>query len=286
LLRTAEAPTSVGVRLQACVVASLLFVPSVAHAVDPFEIQVYDGNANDPGAYGLELHVNSVWRGLKDANGPELPQHHATHFTFEPSLGITPWWELGMYLQTALLPDGSLDWAGIKLRTKFVSPPKWSKHTRLGLNFELGLLPERFDRGRWGVEIRPIVAWENDHWLLALNPIVDLTLTRPELDDGPSFQPAAMALYQWKDLVSIGFEYYANLGPIADLSPWQKQEQYVYEVVNVLSIEHFELNIGFGQGITDASNPFVAKTILGYTWGEPDKAIARARVPMQIGSRR
>lgn len=261
-------------------------LPRLAHATDPFEIQVYDGTANDPGAYGLELHTNSVWSGLKDANAPELPQHHVTHFTLEPSLGLFPWWELGLYLQSALLPDGSFDWAGVKLRSKFVTPPKWSKHVRLGANFELGLLPERFDRGRWGVELRPIAAWENDHWLLAVNPIVDMTLTQPELSDGPSLQPAAMALYQFKDKVNLGLEWYASFGPFAAPYAWKKQEQYVYEVVNVLCIDHFELNIGFGQGLTESSNTFVAKTIVGYTWGEKD-APKTAQVPTKlVGARR
>jgi hypothetical protein len=40
----------------------------------------------------------------------------------EPAIGITDWWEAGFYLQTALLADGSFDYAGSKLRTKFVIP--------------------------------------------------------------------------------------------------------------------------------------------------------------------
>jgi hypothetical protein len=260
--------------------------PAAARAVDPFEVQVYDGTANDPGAFGLELHVNSVWRGLKEQNGPELPQNRVTHFTLEPSIGVAKWWELGLYLQAGLLPDGSFDWAGIKLRSKFVTPPKWHKHVRLGTNVELALLPEKFDRGRWGFELRPIAAWENDSWLLAINPIVDLTLTQPDLAEGPTFQPALMALYQFKDRVSLGIEYYANFGPFSRLYDWKKQEQYIYEVVNVLTIDHFELNIGFGQGLTESSNTFVAKTILGYTWGEKNEPKA-ARIPGRlVGARR
>ncbi len=263
-----------------------MLLPSVALATDPFEIQVYDGTANQKGAFGLELHVNSVFRGLRENNGPELAQNRVTHFTFEPSFGLTSWWELGMYLQAALLPDGSLDYAGIKFRSKFVSPPKWHKRWRLGANFELGLLPERFDRGRYGIEIRPIAAWENDHWLFAVNPIVDLTVTRPDVEEGPAFQPAAMALYVFKDRVSLGLEYYANFGPFAKPLPLSKQEQYIYEVVNLLTIDHFELNIGFGQGLTESSNSFVAKTVLGYTWGEKDEPKTVLVRPLPLTSKR
>jgi hypothetical protein len=66
--------------------------------------------------------------------------------------------------------------------------------------------------------------------------------------------------------VSFGIEYYANPGPFSGFLPWQQEEQYVYEVVNLLSVPHFELNAGVGEGLTNASNRLVFKTILGYAW--------------------
>jgi hypothetical protein len=68
-----------------------------ARAVDPFEIEVYDGEANEPGAPGLELHANAVPSGRRESIAPELPLNHQSHFTLEPSLGLLPWWELGGY---------------------------------------------------------------------------------------------------------------------------------------------------------------------------------------------
>jgi len=68
------------------------------------------------------------------------------------------------------------------------------------------------------------------------------------------------------EAVSVGVEYYANLGPFSGLLPWREQEQYVYEVFNLLAVKHFELNVGVGEGLTDGSNRLVLKTILGYVW--------------------
>ena len=124
----------------------VLFTTRRAAAVDPFEIQVYDGTANNPGVPGIELHVNRVFDGVRTALPPELPMHHQSHFTLEPSLGVLPFLELGGYFQTALNADGSFDYAGTKLRAKLVTPPGWHEHVRLGLNTELSLLPERYDR--------------------------------------------------------------------------------------------------------------------------------------------
>jgi hypothetical protein len=241
-------------------------MPRRALAVDPFEIQVYDGTANAPGVFGLELHTNAVVRGTTDDAAPELPQNHQVHFTLEPSIGIFPWWEVGGYFQTAITANGSFNYAGVKLRSKFVTPRRWDAHWRLGLNLEISLLPQTFDRDEWGAEIRPIVAWENSHLMFVINPIVDASLAGVDYRAGPTFEPAATAVYKFDNRVSLGFEYYADLGPFSAILPVSKQEHYIYEVVNLLAVRDLELNIGFGEGLTEASNRFVAKVILGYSF--------------------
>jgi hypothetical protein len=251
-----------------------LLLPGSARAVDPFEIQVYDGTANAPGVPGLELHVNRVFDGVRSAEPPELPPHHQTHLTLEPSFGVTPFWELGAYLQSALLGDGSFDYAGAKLRSKFVSPPGWHEHLRIGLNLELSILPRRFDRSGEATELRPILAWESRAFLFALNPIVGIALASPGWREGPSFEPALMALYKWREQLAFGIEYYADLGAFASgFQPWSRQEHYLFEAVNLTSIPRLELNLGIGEGLTAASNSLIVKMIVGYAWEpSPPKA--------------
>jgi hypothetical protein len=239
----------------------------LARATDPFEIQVYDGTANAPGVPGLELHINTVPIGLKTAPSPEYPENAQTHFTLEPSLGLFRWWELGGYFEMALRGDEAFDYAGVKLRNKFVTPPGWNAHWRLGLNIEFSLVPQTYDRGRWANELRPIVAWESTQLAFAFNPIVDTSFAGPDASAGPSLEPCVSLAYKVHEAVSFGVEYYANLGPFSSgFRPWQEEEQYVYEVVNLLSVPHFELNAGVGEGLTNASNRLVFKTILGYAW--------------------
>ncbi|MFI5307976.1 MAG: hypothetical protein ACHQ53_11515 [Polyangiales bacterium] len=252
-----------------------LLAPAAAHAADPFEIQVYDGTSNAPGVPGLELHANRVMSGVKTADAPELPSNHQTHLTLEPSLGVTHSWELGAYLQSALLADGRFDFAGAKLRSKLVSPPGWDPHWRIGVNVELSYLPPKFERSRTGLELRPIAAWENDHWLFAANPIIGLALGRPGRSDGPTFEPALMALYKWPGSISAGIEYYSDLGAVGrGFSSWSQQAHYLFEVVNLLAVERVELNLGVGEGLTHASDPITIKLIAGYAW-EPEHTAPR-----------
>jgi hypothetical protein len=244
--------------------AALILATRVAAAGDPFEIQVYDGTANDPGVPGLELHLNDWATGSQPTTPPEAPLRGQFHATLEPSLGITPFWELGAYLQGAVRTDiGEVDWAGAKLRSKFVTPPSWDPHWRLGLNLEVSYLPSAYDHDQWGSEIRPIVAWHDAKWLFVINPILDQPLAGADASQGPIFAPAAKGAYTIGP-VAVGLEYYATLGPLTAIPPWRHETQQVFEVIDLVSIPHFELNAGVGEGLTADSAGVVLKMILGY----------------------
>jgi len=235
-----------------------------SRAIDPFEIQVYDGTANAPGSPGLELHLNRVIIGVRTAEPPELAPYHQSHATLEPSLGVLPWWEIGGYFQATLRAEGTLDYSGVKLRSKFVVPEGTFSQLRLGLNLELSALPERYEAGRWGAEVRPIVAWENSDWLLAVNPILGVSFS--DLSAGPDLEPAAMAKLKVAQVFAIGLEYYASLGSLGQLDTLHDQRHYLYETIDLLSLPHFELNLGLGEGLTRSSNGLTSKLILGYAW--------------------
>jgi hypothetical protein len=241
---------------------ALALAPRAARALDAFEIQVYDGTANPAGVPGVELHANGVASGQTTAPPPELPPNHQVHLTLEPSFGVTSWWELGGYLQTALLDTGAYDFAGVKLRSKLVTAPAWWARGRLGLNVEVSWLPARFEAERWGLEMRPIVAWEVARLRFAVNPIVDVSLTGGAV----TFEPAALALFELPGVASAGIEYYAALGALTGFAALRDEEHYLFEVVNVLVVRNFEINAGVGQGLTAASNALVGKVILGYVF--------------------
>lgn len=230
--------------------ALIAAAPGEARALDAFEIQVYDGTADPPGAGGLELHVNGVPVGLTTAEPPERAPNHQTHFTLEPSLGVLPFWEIGAYLQTALLSDGAFDFAGVKLRSKFVTPPGWRQHLRLGCNLELSYVPAAFEAQRWGGEIRNIAAWESARWMFAVNPIIEVSFQGQPL----AFAPAATAVFKFLPSASAGFEYYGD---------FTVRAHYLFQVINIWT-RAIEVNVGVGEGLTSPSNGLVAKLILGY----------------------
>lgn len=255
-------------------VLAMLAAAAVARpcaAIDPFELQVYDGTANRPGVPGLELHLNAWPTGNRDYSPPEAPLHGQLHATLEPSLGILPFWELGMYLQLAVRADvGAVDWAGAKFRSKFVTPANWDPHWTLGVNLEVSYLPATYDSERWGSEVRPILAWHDTDWFFAFNPILDQALTAPNAALGPSFEPALKGARRVGP-VALGLEYYASIGPLSAPEPWKKQDQRLFECGDLLSIERFELNTCLGEGLNEKSRGLVVKLVTGWVFDKPSQ---------------
>jgi hypothetical protein len=225
-----------------------------ATATDRFEIQVYEGDINEPGQVGLELHSNVV--------SPRLPGQGLWRNTFEPSFGVLSWWELGAYFQVAAATSAvETYFGGFKLRSKFVVPRARTGDFVLGLNLELGRGGAALGEPDWDTEFRPILGYARGRLLLAINPIFGWAVTGHR-HRAPDFEPAAKARWQALSHVGLGVEYYAGLGLTSHPLPRAEQEHVVYVVADVLDAS-FDLNLGVGRGLTEAVDPWTFKLILG-----------------------
>src|SRR3981189_3023116 len=166
-------------------VVVLLFA-GAARAQDAFEIQVYDASTAPALTPGLEVHLNGFLHGSKQISpAGELPTKHVVHATLEPHLGLTDWLEAGAYLQSALRPDGTYDYAGTKLRMKarLLEPAFGGLY--LALNGERSWIPPGDEAAGRGGELRPILEAHSGRLGLWLNPIVSFELHggfHPELE--------------------------------------------------------------------------------------------------------
>jgi hypothetical protein len=246
--------------------AASLVRASPAWAVDPFEIQVYEGDINEPLQPGLELHTNFVAAGRKTSAFPsEVVPDGTLHVTLEPSFGVLEWWELGAYLQLATAPARSqAHFGGFKLRTKFVVPQRRTGAWTLGLNIEVGRGVAVLGSDEWDTELRPIIAWQRGRWFAAVNPIFGWALSGPT-SAVPEFDPCAKARFDAGHHLGFGLEYYAGLGRLSAIPALERQEHFVYLVADLLD-GPVELNVGVGRGLTAASDAWTVKVIAGKTF--------------------
>jgi hypothetical protein len=260
----------------ALLATAVLAVAAPALALDRFEIQVYQSDINEPGQFGLETHLNYTVKGSAEPEFPgQVPPNHVGRITFEPAVGVTEWLELGAYLQLMFAPGGDARYGGWKLRAKFVVPERISGSWMLGLNVELGRVPEWVEQEQWANEFRPILGWKGGRWLVSVNPIIGYALTGPDAFR-PDLEPCAKVAFDTRLGFSVGVEYYASLGFVNDLLPASEQEHLLFGVVDLVprspeppvgSPAHgspWELNVGVGGALTSAPGPHViVKAIVG-----------------------
>ena len=153
----------------------MLGVSAPAFAVTD-EIQVYTGDIEPEGIFGLTWHNNYTAQGLKAPDYPGgLVDNHTYSSVTEWAYGVTPWFEAGLYLP--LFADSSNQgWSynGFKLRALFVQPDNAEKDFYYGVNFEFSWNQKQWDTQVNTGEIRPIIGWRfGDGWSITFNPIVD-----------------------------------------------------------------------------------------------------------------
>ncbi len=254
-------------RLRALAVVIVLLMAGVAELRADDEIQVYNAEINEPGKWSVQSHMNYAIVGRKQPDFPGgLIPNHTLEGTPEFAYGVTPWFEFGFYLPYAVDRDGFHSNAG-KVRFLFVTPDAAKRDFWYGINFEFGYATTKFSETRWNMEVRPIIGWTFGDYELIFNPIVEAGFG----DKGDAlFTPAArFAKKIGKDL-SIGIEYYADLGPIGHILPVKEQGHNVFGVVD-FKIADVDVNFGIGYGLTEGSDRWLAKMILSkdLDFGEP-----------------
>ncbi len=229
----------------------------------PDEIQVYTEEMNDPGEFGLELHVNYALKGAKEAGfAGEMPGHHVLQLTPEFSYGVTKTWEAGLYLPIAISPAGDIYNNGLRLRMKYIAPREEGTHFFWGFNTEWGYATRRVSESYWGMELRPIIGYRDDAWLLSFNPILNLNLSS-NVSRAPQFEPALKVTHAAGDGIQAGFEYYGEYGPLHQLLPADQSGHALYAVMDIARGE-LDVNIGIGHGFSESPDKWVAKAIIAF----------------------
>jgi hypothetical protein len=257
-------------RIRPVIVAATLLAALPAFAMDKFEIQVYQGEHNDPGQASTELHSNYTVRGHEVAAYPgETPPDSVLRLTLEPALGITDWLELGAYLQTMVSPDHGAQFGGWKLRTKIILPARLGLPVVLGINVEIGRVPKAVEEEGWANEFRPIIGLPLGQLTLTFNPLFGFALTGPEAGK-PDFEPAGKIKWNTSLGFAFGLEHYAALGRFDQGFVGLRQQEHVTFVAFDLepapgqSESDWELNVAVGRSLTDATpQRWLVKAIVG-----------------------
>jgi hypothetical protein len=224
------------------------------------EIQVYNAQIAEPGVINLTLHDNYTPDGLK---APAFPggvvPDHALNGVPEWALGVTPWFEAGLYLPLYTLTDtDKFELDGFKLRTLFVDPHAADKPFFYGANFEFSFNTRHWDQSKYTSEIRPIVGWRFGRWDLIVNPIVDNSWKGLSRLD---FAPEDRIDYNISKIWVVGVEEYDDFGQLRDFYHGAQQSHQLFAVVD-FNGQPINVELGAGVGLTSGTDGLVIKLIL------------------------
>jgi hypothetical protein len=249
----------IGNRLRS-VLAILISAGSLdSYAGGDDEIQVYTDQINGKGNYGWELHQNWVPTGnnVPEYTGDSPAQGQIRH-TSEFSYGLADNWEIGAYLPV-LLRNGNVSLEGGKGRIKFLD--HLNDRTFYGLNVEYGYDSARSAQNHWNTELRPIIGYRDDNWLVGFNPVVGVS-TSGKGAWQPTFEPQIKVAHSVGNGYMLGVEHYADLGAFSRIDPWQQQTQTTYLTLDTIQFKT-NFNFGVGHGWTMGSNDLTVKFIVG-----------------------
>jgi hypothetical protein len=242
--------------------ASLAFTTFASAA--PEEIQVYRDELNMPGEFGLDVHTNYVFGGGASADEPGLePSVHRLRVTPEFSYGLSPLWELGLYLPLATLQTdtGRFRVEGIKTRLKFIAPHDPEQNWYWGLNGEIGRVASGLDPNPYNAELKAILGGKVGAWSLAANLNIDMKVHGPE--PSPTTVELATKLeYGVGEETYFGIESYNGLGQWQHLGRFSQSEHQSFVTV-ARKLGGFDIDLGLGTGYGSNPDRLILRAIIG-----------------------
>ena len=240
-----------------------------SHAQNNYEIQVYGSDTVPRKMTMLELHSNFTIDGTKPLPRSEFaqdrlyPTDHALHETVEVTQGITSWSEIGFYVFTSVQSGQGWQWVGDHIRPRVRAPDSWHWPVGVSLSTEIGYQRRDFSTDTWTWEIRPIVDKQIGRWYFTVNPAFERSFHGESVSQGVAFAPSAKFSYDFNKYISGGLEYYADYGSLRDLYIFHDQQQEFFPAIDLNVSPNWEINFGFGVGVTASTDHLIVKGIIG-----------------------
>ena len=241
----------------------LLISSNFVYAALQDEIQVYTDDINSPGEWGVELHINTTPRGLRQTSYVgEVVNHHGLRLTPEVSYALTNSLEFGLYIPVVRTSDANWIVAGSKLRLKWLPLQAQEMGGFFGgVNFELSQVKPQFAQSAKSLEMRSIFGWKDNEWLLAVNPIFGWDMSPGFQHHSPDFTLATKISRSFSQAVAMGFEYYNGRGQLNQRLPSNIQEKMLFGVLDYEG-KPFNFNFGIGKAMTKATDPWTLKAVV------------------------
>jgi len=105
---------------------------------------------------------------------------------------------------------------------------------------------------------------ENWSGYWSLNPELDRSFHGPSISQGVVFLPNLKFSYDFTPEIAGGPEYDGFVGPLTGFDPLADPQHQIFSAIDLNLAPQWEINFGFGVGVTRSIDHLIARTILGY----------------------
>ncbi|MBU6468582.1 MAG: hypothetical protein KGQ44_05490, partial [Betaproteobacteria bacterium] len=180
---------------------------------------------------------------------------------YELSYGINENFEAGLYLPIVHEAQGPTEFAGPRIRLKWIGKKAPQGGSFYGFNIELSDVKSQFEAQQQAIELRPIMGFRNADWLVSFNPVLDYT-TRPGYrQQGPQFSPQLKVARSVANGLQMGFEFYGDMGPVVQPYYLSQQGNSLYAAIDI-DRGPWVVNAAVGRGFNSYAEGWTVKTII------------------------
>jgi hypothetical protein len=234
---------------------------------DNYEIQVYPSETIEKDNTMVELHSNVSF--VSPVMSEEiLSKQHSFHETLEITHGFTSFFEVGFYHFNNIQNELNLQWVGNNLRPRIRVPDNWNWPVGLSLSTEIGYRSKTYSPDTWTMEIRIIIDKDFKVAYLSFNPTFGKSFKGLNENQPFDFEPSLKIAFHLNKKFDLGAEYYGATGPLFHSPSFQNQEHILYATLDLNLHPRWEFNLGTGWGLTDSTDKFIIKLILGHKFGK------------------
>ncbi|MBI3596259.1 MAG: hypothetical protein HY203_03790 [Nitrospirae bacterium] len=202
-------------------------------------------------------HSYNYFGKLLDKQG--LQQH-----SLEVEYGMTDHWTVAAYADFEQPKDGDFRYVqarAVVSRYRFFEQGERFLDGAVEIEY---VLPKRKYLDGETVETRVILEKDIGQISIILNPLFSKNVSGANVDEGLDFEYASGLYYRATPRLTPGVEFYGDMGPWGDLKPKSQQEHYVFPRLGLKFSRRVGLDIGYGFGLTKASDDQVIKAILEF----------------------
>ena len=217
--------------------------------------KVDDDGLPEPGERKLELQLDKASR-----TGPGAPDTaRPLSVVAEVAYGLRENWQVALKALLAFERSRSRG-DGLVGEVRYVAPHDEEKGGYWGVNAALHYQTPEGEPRQWEAEVVPVLGYRSGRWHAMAN--LGFTHALSGEEKKLMFGMATKVSYRLNERHAAGLEYFHDAGPLSNWKPRQERSEYLFLAWDG-ALEKADFNVGLGRGLTDASDRWVLKLIVG-----------------------